>query len=1097
MMQLTSQVKKSELQTSQENVFGKTFKKEAMRIFVEDCLYDGLEEGITLLSKQGRLWKDQPGGTISFVEGQNGISVDSGDRVYYGITRKEYLPEQNAYPCPNQSNSPLFCNYFYPAAQAKFGELALRQSSIVSDLRRYLENKTKECVLNYTLTNVSSAAVLEQTTMDLTMDLQNEGITVNVIYPLKFKVAGEEFFHLTTFDFFYPTRFKQLLDSAVTTPLQWDQEYLDFNYTEQQLQQEEFQYGTNLDFPNCPNGFCTLRTKSRVYSSLGITMIPTSLSWGDDIFTFTPAVDQIIHSPEPYYFRIARQNRPPALDLVNRSQCNNSGYDYLVIKDEPEPLGGIDFVASALDPDEDGVIYSFDYGSLSVALPIVNNHFTIDPTTLSTVTKGFYNITVTATDDHGLTDKQDVRVLIDRPQKLEVSLSLPYADTPSTTNPGYYFVSKEDPVFMTITYPEQSLDQSVPPLQKVSLEYSNEEGTESFAPPLELPRSYLLSSNTGCFSLPGAPSLGCDLSSYSTSQIVKDWQDLLTGEFGYFKSKTSTGKLTLSYGAKYCATFDQSNSAEANIIVKDCVAHRNDINPFAAPYHDRKKITTGGTITWSQDATANPLTANHSCCNGNPNIPTSWRLAPTTQKCFSNPYTDCYDSDYLLQEEFVLCDGQRGNYCSGPEQYALWDRKMICGSSSYLGCDPIPTNCENNPAFSLVNTDADPEYEGWCHGTEGCQSWCALPKVLSTSDSTARIGSRVGDLNSIALVNNFDKDDDLKVECGCSGANVCDSDWDGEYDGTCVNGVCTQPQCSLSTSQPIPCAADTYSSNYCSNTDHNVYHDLIHLSCSPDASGGGTCEAENTLQPVDTCPYGCTNGVCDSPVCGDEDKEGTEECDDGNNDDNDGCDNNCQRTICGDGTIQSPNNADQYEDCEGTSTQSCTINGYAGTKQCNSCTLGSCTTTERCGDSVRTGPEQCDGSPQSCTVGSDSGTKQCTDCTLGLCVICTPDTKRCSSSDAYRNVPGVFSAIEICSADGTRWERQACSSSGSTASSSPTGAFTYITQVCYTNTFCDVLNREYPGRFECKAICLSVCGLDDPNCKDCIPTNQCTPILNT
>ena len=49
---LSAGVKKAQLQEVQEKTLTKSFKKEALRIFVEDCLTDELEKGLVLIRKQ-------------------------------------------------------------------------------------------------------------------------------------------------------------------------------------------------------------------------------------------------------------------------------------------------------------------------------------------------------------------------------------------------------------------------------------------------------------------------------------------------------------------------------------------------------------------------------------------------------------------------------------------------------------------------------------------------------------------------------------------------------------------------------------------------------------------------------------------------------------------------------------------------------------------------------------------------------------------------------------------------------------------------------------------------------------------------------------
>ena len=209
-LQLTNKIKGSQLEQAKEQVISKNFQKEALRIFVQDCLNDELEKGLIMVGKQGRLWSDQPGGTKVFEEGVTGSNIDRGDpagRVFYGITDEQYPNEQNAYPCDNETNSPEFCRYKFPDTQVGFGNLELKPSTLQSDLRRFLINRTTWCVENFTKTNISSEAVVETENIDLKLNILDGGISVDVNYPLKLVLGKEEFFHLSKFDFFYPTKF--------------------------------------------------------------------------------------------------------------------------------------------------------------------------------------------------------------------------------------------------------------------------------------------------------------------------------------------------------------------------------------------------------------------------------------------------------------------------------------------------------------------------------------------------------------------------------------------------------------------------------------------------------------------------------------------------------------------------------------------------------------------------------------------------------------------------------------------------------------------------------------------------------------------------
>lgn len=98
-----------------------------------------------------------------------------------------------------------------------------------------------------------------------------------------------------------------------------------------------------------------------------------------------------------------------------------------------------------------------------------------------------------------------------------------------------------------------------------------------------------------------------------------------------------------------------------------------------------------------------------------------------------------------------------------------------------------------------------------------------------------------------------------------------------------------------------------------------------------------------------------------SPTCGNGLVQGTEQCDEGDQNGISGtCTDTCTLTYCGDGVVQNPNGNDVNEVCE--ADRVCTTGeGYSGVEQCLSCTsYGSCETNEYCGDGIPNGNEQCD-----------------------------------------------------------------------------------------------------------------------------------------
>lgn len=801
---LTSQIQKGKLQTEQEKVFTKAFKKEAMRIYVEDCLNDGLEEALILIGKQGRIWSDQPGGTKGFTEGITGTThpPDSKERVFYSISNNEedYPQHKNAYPCKNEENNPEFCQYEFPNTKLGFGKLDLKTSTLESDLRRYLINRTLWCIVNYTKTNISAKANVKVSDLKLGLDIENDGINVKADFPLKFSLGTEEFFHLSTFDFFYPTQFKWLLEAAVIRPLFYDWKYLDFDYTEAVLKQHFVDYV-------CETGTCQASLFSDKYNELSIEMDKEELPNGDDIFIFK--APEIISKPGFYEFRIARQNRPPALDYVNRSECPLAGYDYLVIKNDSE-LGEINITLFALDPDEDNVGYGFGQQK---SLGLLNqntqddNEFFMDFATVSQLPNGVYKLVAEASDGN-LEDWQEVRILVDRPITLEVSLRLPYDDVVYSSD-SKYVVSNEDPAFIDVTFPK---DSETDIEKTISFEYSNKEKSEKFG--FDIPGG--LSVTETCYSLPWADEHpNCDLEDYNDGKKLEDWDKLLkTKDFSHFKELTQTGSLDLSFSSQYCDAFDKDKSAKADIIVKSCTPHKTPAHPYAYPYHgytftdydffDFESFNNMQYYTNKINNSFNPFLATHSCCSGEFNLPNKWKLKEKGEVCFINPKIDCYgrvegltidynpnkfnpDSfgGYVLEKQVGTCDGKRGNACLGSKKYELYNDDLFCGSDNYDYCYDIPDICQNLPAWNYYDSEGDGNNDGWCHGTLGCEKKCDSEVVVNFGQIDDYFTYRIKQIK-----NNVTTDQEFGLHCGCdqSDSNLarpCDADFSGDFEGKC------------------------------------------------------------------------------------------------------------------------------------------------------------------------------------------------------------------------------------------------------------------------------------------------------------------------
>jgi cysteine-rich repeat protein len=133
---------------------------------------------------------------------------------------------------------------------------------------------------------------------------------------------------------------------------------------------------------------------------------------------------------------------------------------------------------------------------------------------------------------------------------------------------------------------------------------------------------------------------------------------------------------------------------------------------------------------------------------------------------------------------------------------------------------------------------------------------------------------------------------------------------------------------------------------------------------SPEA--GETCDPEHADFDEEDEPA-CTACVLDS--CGNGDPEGNEQCDDGNQDNEDACTNNCLDARCGDGIVQE-GLGETCDDGNSDPTDGCT----------NACLVASC------GDGIRqVGVEECDsGSEDDPADGQSSNTDGYED-TTGFC----------------------------------------------------------------------------------------------------------------
>lgn len=796
---IIADMQKQELIAAEEDVVQKSFQKEGMRLYIEDCLIDSLEEGLILIGKQGRLWEGQEGGKIAFQEGYNGITVGLGESnmLYYGINYKEETVYPESYPCKTEKeDSPDFCSYSYPDKAAFGSKEKLSLNAIESDLLGHLRSKTISCVGEFLESNLSISKDLLEGEPIINLNFESEGISVKVEYPIELNVLDETLFHLTEFNFFYPSSFRSFISSAVTGPIRKEYEDVTYGYEKE-------------DLDNSP-----------IYNHLSPSFEKIDLSDGDTAFRFH-LDDGVILKEQDYLFQFVVKNRPPALDYIERYSCDY--YDYLIIPSYTNDMTQLNITANALDPDDHNVTYSCttdldifpdgDCGIVKNNLSLFHDYLNEDPT------PGTYNITINTTDEFGLYDLQNIRVKLEEPVDVEVGVRTPYDDIP--TEGGKTVVSIEDPVFVTIKFPSAA---STTMGSEVLLEYFKDDDFFIFnASPANTPGV------DKCISLPrreeGDHSL-CNVEDYKFDILF--WDDLLsnTSLFPYFKETTDSGRLELTFEAEYCGSFSgPSQGDNVEIKVKQCLPHKNISYPWAYPFHQRNyNIGSDGLVNLSderpRDLNANPFMATHNCCSPDGKYESAGTICyqerPSCKgKYFENSLNLWTNGlpGYVLESATAHCSGTRGNVCgdgSSAIPTVLPDSKLVCGSPEYSDCDPdlIEEQCYGENAWGIIMGDLllDGTYEKfWCHGAMGCEGVCKQGEnaivFLKPYDPSSLMGSGLDSINEFAYQQRAVKDIQANsplfgFACGCSASNVvddyaCDADYDGIFEGRCFNGECS------------------------------------------------------------------------------------------------------------------------------------------------------------------------------------------------------------------------------------------------------------------------------------------------------------------
>jgi hypothetical protein len=729
---LSAGVQKAGFAEAQETAFSNIFKKEALRIYVEDCLDDSITSGLQLLGEQGRIWADQ-GGSKQF----SGNGVMYGEiPVAYGIWYKEIdseFPER--YPCnPGTGDDPAFCMYESGNPISGFGTVRLSPELWNNDLAKYLDQSVPKCVENELIKESARNIKLSSEGASFTTQIQDAGVNIDVRYPLRVGEGEVELFELSTFSFLYPTKLKSLLDVAILEPLELDWQKLDFPLKEEMLKNDCEDPGVS----GCQYQRSTMR-----YKSMGVEVseLRDILGDGTDFFEFRPAWNDV-KLPE-YVFRYARQNRPPVLEYVN--QCpkldgSEEEYDWLIVNGVGR-LSGFTPELSYEDPDEDDV-------QETIGSPVQG----VDILTL-----------VKITDDHDAFDLQNVRV--HREEKIEpqiIVINLPAAKHPTTNSD---VVSLEDPIEIVITNPLVSINRNL--------------FTGGYTFTINGQEVQVDGNGVLCLGRDSSQTGACALSTYDIKTIQENLADLQLKTQGF---TIGANGVEISYGDADVCKYQSEVSKK--VVVTDCTYIPSD-DEYKYPYiqvRGLERLEEFYQLKKNRelDTLRDPFEANNLCCTADGTFETD-----PSNYCFKE--RGCFENEYYLEElRTIQCSGNRGNVCDGPTTVTYPNPgEDTCGTRNILGCaKDIFTNCEEEIAWEIT-TDSS----GWCYSEQdtgfGCDAFC--------DEEIVYVGSG---FNKATTYNpSEDSKEKFACGCANNGKNYpnkpCDSNFDGKFGGTCQSNRCS------------------------------------------------------------------------------------------------------------------------------------------------------------------------------------------------------------------------------------------------------------------------------------------------------------------
>ncbi len=760
LMAIVNNSQKSNLKAEQEKIFESIYPKAGINLYLEDCLQDPLASAITTISKQGRLWMGlNPGGFIAFEDGKSGTYAADGTPVAYGLIYTPFSTYPNAYPCSSEENNPQFCQYHYPDTTVKFGSLTLDPSIIQEDIQRYLQDEVVNCAKSLAKNKISADASVEVPDPQFSVHLKEDAVSVEATIPFSLTLHGVHYFTTSSFALAHPTTLLGIVETAGYYPLQADRDYVDFNFSKEDiLINRDYTFASiedvkdSLGLSICQSTddplknylLCTQKLVSG-YASLGVEMKTEMTAKGDVIYSFS--------SPQASY-RFARQNRPPALDYIQRFACPAGGYDYLAIEGDPV-LGSIDVNVESHDPDETVAVNTIVADSSSA---LVNEDKTNkDHFLVSKPKAGNYIVKATASDGR-LEDNQDVRVLVDNPITATLIVKHHYEkELPLETDKGVALVSAEDPISVNVELPKPSLTK-IPP--EIHFKYTSNEQSVNLDTLVNVGLSF--------------PSFIFPYSLKNQNILINSITSPSLFDFHPFAvvPAPASGELTLDYTINYCGLQKQTGTSTVPIHVAPCLPYRNQDHPF--PYPNQDLVDKDHDGLPDRDSSGeiripiDPFLANHTCCLGDPGASEVWSIAQPNEQvaCFKDKVDEskavgCFENKnyplgngILLEKKIITvtyCDGTRGNTCEGEKEFEFDPNyKNICGRYGQTDCKEIDSHCAGQKPWSKGGGY-------WCDGNVGCGE----EDKDKTTACTTEIVTNVRDLGFENI------NDGTQYDCNC------------------------------------------------------------------------------------------------------------------------------------------------------------------------------------------------------------------------------------------------------------------------------------------------------------------------------------------